>query len=530
MKSSRLIWGVACLWAVARTASAADTSGGSSTENSSVATLQEVVVTAQKREERLEDVPISMNVLQGEDLTTRSLTQLTDYADYLPGVNVTDNGTPGFTAIAIRGVTNFGATNTVGTYIDDVPVGSSAGWAFASATQLDLPPYDLERIEVLRGPQGTLYGAGSTGGQLKYVLTSPSTDQFQLKGGADAFWVDQGDQLGTRFRAEMNAPISSNLALLVSGFYAKTPGWVDNTYGGETQKDVNSYKESGARVALLWKPAEDLSVKLNALGFWTYADGLDWVVFNKVTPVPNSGDVNLVTISDPVGKNTQSFAFPQPVNRTFNLYSATIEWNPGPVAVTSATSWSKESLGVTRDFSIVFGPLYPLFDPTVPAGLNSFEDLEDLHKFTQELRFASPQNQTLEWLVGLFYTAEKSQLNEYSSAYSNAYEPIPQFQPYFFTAAIPSTYDERAVFGDLTWHISHSFDLIGGIRYSHNDQSVVAYEGGTLAGGSVTVQPPDSSASDTTWSGSARYHITPDLCPRSHGIQPGRSKPSPADR
>ena len=128
----------------------------------------------------------------------------------------------------------------------------------------------------------------------------------------------------------MNAPISSNLALLVSGFYAKTPGWVDNTYAGETQKDVNGYKESGARVALLWQPAENLSVKLNALGFWTYANSLDWVVYNNVTPVPNSGDVNLVNVSEPVGKNTQSFAFPSPVSRTFNLYSATISGTRAP--------------------------------------------------------------------------------------------------------------------------------------------------------------------------------------------------------
>ena len=117
---------------------------------------------------------------------------------------------------------------------------------------------------------------------------------------------------------------------------------------------------------------------------------------------------------------------------------------------------------VARDFSQVFGGLYPLFDPTIPAGLNLFADKEVLTKFTQELRFASPQNQTIEWLVGFFYTAEKSQLDEYSIPYTSAYQPIPEFEPFFFTAAIPSTYDERAVFGDLTWNISHSFDVSAG--------------------------------------------------------------------
>jgi iron complex outermembrane recepter protein len=486
-------------------ASAADSPGNSSTENSSAEGLQEIVVTAQKREERLQDVPVSISALTGEDLVKRNLTQLTDYAAYLPGLNIVNGGTPGFTTITLRGIANVGEqTPSVGTYMDDTPVGSSSGWGFGASTQLDLPPYDLDRIELLRGPQGTLYGAGTTGGLLKYVLKSPSTDQFEAKVGADLETIDGASNLGTQVRAMVNMPLSSNMALLVDGYDTRTPGYIDNAYNGT--RDVNSFREAGGRVAFLWRPTDDITVKLNALEFWSRADGLNWETYTKYAPVPNSGVANIVSASQPLGNLVQSTAFAQPVTRNFNIYTSTIDWNPGPVDVLSSTSWSKQEIAITRDFTQNFAPLYPLFN--VPVGLNLFTDTEDLHKFTQEVRIASPQKQTLEWLVGFFYTDEKSELNEFSTAYDNNYQPIPAFQPYFFSAVLPTIYDERAAFADVTWHITDSFDIGGGARYSHNNQNFYEILGGLLTGNSTTRN--GASQGDPTWAGDVRYHFTPD--------------------
>jgi outer membrane receptor protein involved in Fe transport len=127
--------------------------------------LGELVVTAQKRTERLQDVPVAVTAVNGSRLVADGTTQLTDYAAYVAGMYVDSTGTPGQSTISLRGIGPMGTSATVGVYIDDAPVGSSGIYNETNTLTFDLMPYDIERIEVLRGPQGTLYGANSLGGQ-----------------------------------------------------------------------------------------------------------------------------------------------------------------------------------------------------------------------------------------------------------------------------------------------------------------------------------------------------------------------------
>ena len=138
----------------------------------------EIIVTAQKRTENLQDVPISISVVSGESLQQSGAVQLVDFGAYTPGLQVDSTGTPGQSTISLRGVAPVGPSQTVGTYLDDAPVGSSSLYARSAVFALDLLPYDIQRIEILRGPQGTLYGASSIGGLLKYVTVTPSLDGF----------------------------------------------------------------------------------------------------------------------------------------------------------------------------------------------------------------------------------------------------------------------------------------------------------------------------------------------------------------
>lgn len=142
-------------------------------------------MTANKREENVQAVPSSVSVIDDFQLDNLHATQLTDYAPYIPGFTVNSLGTPGQGSIALRGLAPISGGSTVGTYINEVPTGSSGIYERASAFQLDLLPYDIRRVEVLRGPQGTLYGANSIGGLLKYVTLDPtlSTPEFRLGGG-----------------------------------------------------------------------------------------------------------------------------------------------------------------------------------------------------------------------------------------------------------------------------------------------------------------------------------------------------------
>ncbi|HKX87702.1 MAG TPA: Plug domain-containing protein, partial [Sphingopyxis sp.] len=188
-------------------------------EAAAVESAGEIVVTAQKRVQNVQDVPISIAVVSGEDLQEQGSASLVDYAGYVPGMNVSNGGTPGQTTITLRGVAPLNSAQTVGIYLDDAPVGSSALYNRAGAFTIDLMPYDLERIEVLKGPQGTLYGASSIGGLVKYVTVQPDTTQFRVRAGVEGFTIKDAGSLGWGGQVYANAPIVTD-KLAISGSFA----------------------------------------------------------------------------------------------------------------------------------------------------------------------------------------------------------------------------------------------------------------------------------------------------------------------
>lgn len=195
--------------------------------------IDEIVVTAQKRSESLQDVPVSMSAFGDEQLTRVHATQLQDYAAYMPGINISNGGSPGQTSITLRGIAAVGPGSVVGTYVDETPLGASNNYARATSFALDLMPYDIERVEVLRGPQGTLYGAGSMGGLLKYVLKEPGTEAFEFRAGVEGSNVSGADDLGWGARAGVNVPLGDKVALRASYFQQTTPGYIDNVDTGK---------------------------------------------------------------------------------------------------------------------------------------------------------------------------------------------------------------------------------------------------------------------------------------------------------
>ena len=212
--------------------------------------IDEIIVTAQKREESLQDVPVSISVVGDQQLQNLHVTQLTDIAAYVPGLQVTSSGTPGQTTISLRGIAPIAPGATVGTYIDETPLGSSALYQRATLFALDLLPYDIERIEVLRGPQGTLYGAGAMGGLLKYVARDPdlSNREFRLGGGLSD--VEGAGDLGQDVRVSANLPlVEGRFAVRASYARNEIPGFIDNATDG--RKDVNEGTLYGDRKSVV---------------------------------------------------------------------------------------------------------------------------------------------------------------------------------------------------------------------------------------------------------------------------------------
>jgi outer membrane receptor protein involved in Fe transport len=432
---------------------------------------------------------------------------LTDIGAYVPAFQVNSAGTPGQTSLSIRGIAPVGPGATVGTYIDDTPVGSSSAYAGGSIFALDLLPYDIERVEVLRGPQGTLYGASSLGGLLKYVLTTPSLDKVSAHVGVDAFGMADAANPGGGARATVSSPIiDGKLAITASYAYEKTPGFIDNSATGE--KDQNGYRQQSGRLGLYWQPTDQLSVKLNALYQSVDADGNANVALDSTTLQPIGGarsDNNLTA---------------QIFNKQIQYYAADVSYGLPWAQFISASSFTNTSTSQTQDASYTYGVAFPAFG--VPAGTSQYFYELRLKKFTQEFRLQSPTGTKLEWLGGVFYTYEDSTNFQSPSALTLQGEPIPGLNP-LFEGNLPSTYKEYAAFGDLTYHFTDQFDVFGGLRYSENYQVFSEVGNGPLSG-PINLLDQKSNDDVTTYSAGARYRFTDKVMTYvrvASGYQPG---------
>jgi outer membrane receptor protein involved in Fe transport len=211
--------------------------------------MEEIVVTAQKRAERASDVPQSITAISGESLRSSNAQSLADLSARVPGMTVTGSGGVGANQIILRGITSGSDISpSVAVYIDDVPYGGVTVQSRVTNTAFEMGSFDLDRLEVLRGPQGTLYGAAAFGGLVKYVLTAPSLENFQVKAQLDGSNTDGGG-FNSGVRAAVNVPLIKDvLAVRVSVVRNHDAGFIDNAFNGAT--NVNASTVTAARVSI----------------------------------------------------------------------------------------------------------------------------------------------------------------------------------------------------------------------------------------------------------------------------------------
>ena len=457
--------------------------------------LEEIVVTAEKRSEKLLDVPASVGVLTGDQLESLGVNSLTDLAGYVPGLSITSHGAPGANQIVIRGIAttflNLTGPPTVATYIDDVAVGSATNGAEGAAFGLDLMPYDLERIEVLEGPQGTLYGADAMGGVVRYVLRKPDLDTFDARVGSSVENIDGGGT-GWGVRSAVNLPLISNtMALLLSGYDKHNAGWLNNL--GTGVSDANSSTQSGGRASLLWRPADGLSIQTTWLAQENNAADLSTLVYNPKT---------MQSIFGP--QSTYSY-FPQPVDQQTRLASIVVDWDVVFATITSVSSWSHLVTDSVGDVSLSFGP----FTPGHPDALG-YDDVGDEDtKLSQEIRIASHEDQKIQWMLGSLYTKENFGETQNAPTFSQSYVPLgPDYD--LLISNVRGAYKEWAVYGNGTVKLTNQFDVSAGLRYASNTQSgFVAQSAGVFGQGSSseTTRPYQGKV---TWMTNARYHLDQD--------------------
>ncbi|MCW6535931.1 TonB-dependent receptor [Sphingomonas lycopersici] len=470
----------------------------------------DIVVTAQKRAERLIDVPVAISAISADTLTSQNINRLSEYFDRVPGLQYSNQRVSG---LALRGVTTGGATApTVALLVDDVQFGGTTGTG-----QPPLPDFDasaISRVEVLRGPQGTLYGASSLGGLIKYVLKEPTLHEFSGRIELGGTAVSHGGT-GYAVRGSVNVPINDWLAISGSGFKREDAPYLNNAHPQALKSmEVNTRDVWGFRGAALIKPADNFRIVLSALRQKTDAMNSDLAITAGGVPVCVA-----CTLGAPAVQATAKTTF-EPVygdltirsldsinQAKFALYSARGELELGGVTITSISAWSRADNVITSDVTNVFGGLLRSLYGLATRPTVQIANADQTHKFSQELRLGGNIGTSFTWLAGGFYTVEHAATNQTLIASGSL-----TAKPYIGTG--PGTYREYAGFGDLTWHATDKFDIQVGSRYAHNKQ----YNESTLStspetapvfGSGTTVA--DSSDSAFTWLVSPSYHFSRDI-------------------
>lgn len=477
-------------------ATAAAAESGSSNEK-----VEEIVVTAQKRQERLQDVPVPVTALNAQTLVDKGQLRLQDYYASVPGLNFSmDNrGAP---TLSIRGITT-GAfvTPTIGFTVDDVPYGSAVALSSFSPAP-DIDPNELSRVEVLRGPQGTLYGANSIGGLIKYVTIDPATDAVNGRVQLGTHAIRHGSGEGYNVSGAINVPLSDTFAIRASGFSRQDPGYIDNVLTG--QKDVNDAQVDGARLSALWRTSDAFALRLSALAQRGQADGASQVH-------PGVGDWEQQYLGNLGG-----------YDRKVQAYGANVSARVGQAELTSITGYNIGRSEDSYDVSSGLGTFTQLF---YGVGGVAWTDADNETKnFSQEFRLALPLSDRIDWLLGAFYTDQRTDLDG----------GFVLVDPTTFVRGqqvsrqrIASSYEEYALFTDVTFRITERFDIQVGGRQSRNRQSSTNVTTGTppLFGDSLTVLD-EFTDNVFTYLVTPRVRLSPDLmlyARLASGYRPGGS-------
>ena len=455
--------------------------------------IENVIVTATRRSESLQKVPETVTSLTAADIGRIDAHSFQDFAAYVPGLSYAAG--PATSLIAIRGVTTGSQlSSAIGLYLDDVPLGASGSFGLGSES-FSVNAYDLNRIEVLNGPQGTLYGATSLGGTIRYITASPDLAHYQADLETEVSGTDYGG-VNTGFRATANLPLGNGLAALrIDGLDEYQSGFTkDPVYGRE---DQGSARTDGGRVSLLVQPTEDLDVRLSYFGQEVPTGGLDVGFRNPTTHQPTYGTYD------------QEYPTEQPAVSSVSLLSGVVNYNLPWAKLTNIVAYQNDHGKSETDQSEIYD--------SVLGALGAGDDPFSLYvntttkKFTEEFRIASQDSKIFQWLLGAYYDSERTR--EIVNLYDTLTPADTLFGLPAFLSILPSTYREYAFYGNADVNLTHRFDVAAGIRYSQQAQTYGETISGLLATGSMAASTPPvatSNQSVLTYSVNPRYHVTDD--------------------
>ena len=505
-----------------------------------------IVVTAQKREQNLQDVPIAINAIGNEKLDQLQVSELQDVVKFLPSVTIQQGG-PGFAQVYFRGVASGENANhsaslpTVGTYLDEMPITTIQG-------ALDLHAYDLARVEALAGPQGTLYGASSMAGTLKLVTNAPDPSGLYGSAGVEFNNVAHGD-FGAIYEGFVNVPIAEGAAARLVGWYRDDAGYIDNVLGSRTYRSSNITQSNRLLVEDNYNNAETYGARL-ALGIdlddnWTIKPTL-------MGQVQNTGGSYAQERSGQTTGELQVVQYNPEGSRDKWIQGAlTIEGKIGNWDVTATGGHLRRKTETQSDYS----DYAYFYDALKEYGTYFYDNAENLvnpNQYIQgidrykksfgELRVASPADAPLRFIGGLFYQRQSHNIEQHYiiDNLSDALQVPGTVDNIWLTKQLRVDRD-YAAFGEASFDVTEKLSLTGGLRVYKYDNSLVGFFGfrnpGYSSNPSYLCQGPsqiagspctnvNKSTSDTgfTQKLNATYKITDDAlvyATWSRGFRPG---------
>ena len=440
--------------------------------------ITEIVVTAQRFNSTVQDTPISLSAISGDQLDAAGITSVEELAREIPGLSMRSAG-PGQTEYEARGLSSSGGSApTVGFYLNEVPMTPPAQ-SQTGKVVIDPNLYDIDRIEVLRGPQGTLYGSGSMGGTVRVITNEPKLNTFE--GSVQGTLSDtQGGSGNGGGSFMLNVPLGDVFAVRVVGTDTYRSGWIDrvvlnpfpqdepvtrgNVLAAPIQSlttDVNTEHLYGGRLSVLFKPNDDLTVDA-----FTLYQHIEMGGYDEFDSPPGAG----------YPAHYEAASVPEPFGDTLYVYGLTVRDNLSFTDFTSATGYFQRHETQTQDASESLSDIldiYPYLE--VP-----FSEVDDTRQFSQEFRLSSKQNERLNWVGGLFYSDDRSDWDLYGAqpAFSSPPDPsgILIASDYFYRVR------QYAAFADGSYKFADAWKFETGLRwYRYQSDASEAQYGALLA-------------------------------------------------
>ena len=476
--------------------------------------IEEIVVTATKRAASLQDVPMSISALGGDEIARRGLDEMDDYLRAVPGTAFIDRGA-GLSEIVIRGISTdaeFGAASTgpaAAVYFADVPITGLSNFG----SSLDVKLVDMERVEVLRGPQGTLYGSSSLSGTVRNIPNAPNPDEFTARFATQYSNTGKHGGDNSMFEGMLNIPlVEDKLAIRAVGYHFNDSGYYDNHAGSDPafsteaasfgtsdlaidQEEVGEKTTSGGRFIVLWEPTNELDVSLTYIQQKMDQDGSpqEWL------PVGPYLQTNY-QIADVLGGGSERLTV------DFDISNLVIEYDLGWGSLLSSTSYTtvnSEHLydGVGRALR---GAPYPI------------QDLNDTEALAEELRLASTLDGPAQFIAGLYY--EKSDTHRRQTAHFAGADPAlnpfpnpdPLGDPSLLLREDPIVDREQiAAYGELSYELTKSLVATAGIRHFEYERRDRYTSSGAFGG-----SPRDLEGSDSDQT----YRLNVSYSPNEHNM------------